>query len=188
MFRFGYCGAGAGYCEPVDGCVLQGMDIIGGDMEEEEGGGGVNVEKGDLDGCAFRCEEKIRCGWYSYDKGSNLCYLKFARGYFRNVTGTKDIISGSTQSGGCVLEAPCKAPYTKVGDRCVNYAEVSTCLVIAEKLSFVFRTCLSGAWRKAITGAGSFKQRICVRITVEKYLTASKILSPAKILVMNGTG
>eukprot|EP00090_Calanus_glacialis_P036395 TRINITY_DN62152_c0_g1_i1.p1 TRINITY_DN62152_c0_g1~~TRINITY_DN62152_c0_g1_i1.p1 ORF type:complete len:622 (+),score=103.65 TRINITY_DN62152_c0_g1_i1:196-1866(+) len=92
-------------------------------MSKEEGGEGVSVEKGDLDGCAYVCEEKIRCGWYSYDKGSNLCYLKFARGYFRNVTGTKNVISGSTQSGGCVLDAPCKAPYTKVGDRCVNYAE-----------------------------------------------------------------
>ena len=124
VFRFGYCGEGPGYCEPVDGCLLQGLDIIGGDMSKEEGGEGVSVEKGDLDGCAYVCEEKIRCGWYSYDKGSNLCYLKFARGYFRNVTGTKNVISGSTQSGGCVLDAPCKAPYTKVGDRCVNYAEV----------------------------------------------------------------
>ena len=48
-------------------------------MEPEESGGGVEVEKGDLDGCALLCEEKIRCGWFSYDKSSNLCYLKFAR-------------------------------------------------------------------------------------------------------------
>ena len=93
-------------------------------MSEEEGGGGVDVEKGDLDGCAYICEENIRCGWFTYDKESNRCYLKFARGYFRNVTGTRQVISGSTQSGGCVLDAPCKEPYRKVGDRCVNYAEV----------------------------------------------------------------
>ena len=91
-------------------------------MSEEEGGGGVDVEKGDVDGCAYICEETIGCGWYTYDKESNRCYLKHARGYFREVT---SLVSGSTQSGGCVLDAPCKEPYRKNGDRCMKYAEVS---------------------------------------------------------------
>ena len=47
------------------------MDINGGDMSEEEGGGGVDVEKGDLDGCAYIYEENIRCGCFTYDKESN---------------------------------------------------------------------------------------------------------------------
>ena len=94
-------------------------------MSEEEGGGGVNVEKGDQDGCAYICEERdIRCRWYTYDKETNLCYLKYARGYFRNVTETRKVVSGSTKSGGCILDAPCKEPYRKLGDRCLNYAEV----------------------------------------------------------------
>ena len=102
-YRFGYCGEDAGYCYPVQGCVLRGVDIEGGDLSPAEGGGGVLVERGQLDGCAFACEENNLCGWYTYDKRSNKCYLKGTRGYLNNGTQTATIISGSTQSAGCVF-------------------------------------------------------------------------------------
>ena len=59
--RFGYCGDEEGYCYARDGCELRGIRIRGGDLSRADGGGGVIVDKGDLDGCAYLCEENSRC-------------------------------------------------------------------------------------------------------------------------------
>ena len=87
----------------------------------------MTVDRGDLDGCAFICEENSLCKWYTYDKQSNLCYLKYARGYLVNSTDSNPVISGSTQSDGCVYAGAiggCQDPYSRVGSRCLHYCQV----------------------------------------------------------------
>ena len=128
LFRFGYCGEDAGYCYPVQGCLLRGVEIQGGDLTTEEGGGGVHIEKGELDGCAFLCEENVLCGWYTYDKRIHKCFLKGERGIFTNSSQTSSLVSGSTQSGGCII-TPREEPraqsgpvdYVNYGDYDYNY-------------------------------------------------------------------
>ena len=139
--RFGFCGEDAGYCYPIEGCILRGVEIEGGDLSAAEGGGGVDVERGQLDGCAYICEENSQCGWYTYDKSSNKCFLKGTRGYLSNGTQTATIISGSTQSGGCTFNPReedaakrqparrrrrrrCQYPYQQYGNRCIHYCQV----------------------------------------------------------------
>jgi len=121
--RYGFCGEDEGYCYPIDGCLLRGIEIQGGDLPRAEGGDGVTVDRGDLDGCAFICEENSRCKWYTYDKQSNLCYLKYARGYLVNATDSSRVISGSTETGGCVMEGGCQEPYRRAGSRCIHYCQ-----------------------------------------------------------------
>jgi len=141
--RFGFCGEDAGYCYPIEGCLLRGVEIDGGDLTSAEGGGGVNVERGQIDGCAFICEENSQCGWYTYDKSSNQCFLKGTRGFLSNGTQTGTIISGSTQSGGCVFNPReegqpnrettnrrrprqrCRYPYRRYGNRCLHYCQMN---------------------------------------------------------------
>ena len=48
FYRFGFCGEDEGYCYPIEGCILRGVEIDGGDLTVAEGGGGVNVERGQL--------------------------------------------------------------------------------------------------------------------------------------------
>jgi len=141
--RFGFCGEDAGYCYPIEGCILRGVEIEGGDLSAADGGGGVNVDRGQLDGCAYICEENSLCGWYTYDKSSNLCYLKGSRGFLSNKTQTATIISGSTQSSGCTFNprvegSPaaarpggrrrrrrCRFPFRRYGNRCVHYCRLN---------------------------------------------------------------
>ena len=148
FYRFGFCGEDEGYCYPIEGCILRGVEIDGGDLTVAEGGGGVNVERGQLDGCAFICEDNSLCGWYTYDKSSNQCFLKGTRGFLSNKTQTATIISGSTQSGGCVFNPReeglpnsqpnnnrrpagrrrrqrCRFPYRRYGNRCIHYCQVT---------------------------------------------------------------
>ena len=148
--RFGFCGEDAGYCYPIEGCILRGVEIDGGDLTVAEGGGGVNVDRGQLDGCAYICEENSLCGWYTYDKTSNQCFLKGTRGFLSNKTQTATIISGSTQSGGCTFNpreegtaaaSPnnparrrrrrrCRFPYRRYGRRCIHYCQVPKYCII----------------------------------------------------------
>ena len=83
--------------------MLRGVRIEGGDLSPAEGGGGVHVNVGQLDGCAFSCEENVLCGWFTYDRRINKCYLKEKGGYFTNDTQTVSLISGSTKPSGCSL-------------------------------------------------------------------------------------
>ena len=85
--------------------MLRGIRLRGGDLPSEEGGGGVSVDKGELDGCAFLCEQNSRGQYYTYDKQSNLCYLKYERGQLVNVTESSRFTSGSTLAGGCAYDA-----------------------------------------------------------------------------------
>ena len=147
-YRFGFCGEDAGYCYPLEGCILRGVEIEGGDLTASEGGGGVDVERGQLDGCAYICEENSLCGWYTYDKSANKCFLKGSRGFLSNKTDTANIVSGATAADGCnfnprvegTADAPgrpaarrpnrrrrrrrCRFPFVRRGRRCIHYCQV----------------------------------------------------------------
>ena len=128
------------------------MEIEGGDLTAAEGGGGVDVEGGQLDGCAYICEENSLCGWYTYDKGANKCFLKGTRGFLSNKTDTANIISGATSEDGCTFNPReeglpdtarqpgrpaarqpgrrrrrrrCQYPFMRRGRRCIHYCQVS---------------------------------------------------------------
>ena len=99
--RFGYCGQDEGYCYPRDGCLMRGIRLLGGDLPAPEGGGGVLVDIGELDGCAYLLEQNSRGQYFSYDPESNLCYLKAERGRLVNDTESSRYTSGSQLIGGC---------------------------------------------------------------------------------------
>ena len=149
LLRFGFCGEDGGYCYPLEGCILRGVEIDGGDLTAAEGGGGVDVERGQLDGCAYICEENSLCGWYTYDKTANKCYLKGTRGYLSNKTDTANIVSGATAEDGCTFNPReeglparadgrpaarrpgrrrrrrCQYPFVRRGRRCIHYCQVN---------------------------------------------------------------
>ena len=122
--RYGFCGEDGGYCYPATGCLIRGKEILGGDLPEGEGGGGVVVDKGDLDGCAALCEDNRQCRWYTYQKKENVCYLKHAGGYVVNGTDPSQVISGSTMADGCEYDGGCQVPYRRAGHRCFHYCQV----------------------------------------------------------------
>ena len=64
-FRFGYCGKGKGFCFPAEkpkpdeapessGCLLENTEIIGGDLPQSAGGGGVRLDIDSPDQCSAR--------------------------------------------------------------------------------------------------------------------------------------
>ena len=65
LFRYGYCGKGKGFCFPAEkpksdeapessGCLLENTEIIGGDLPQSAGGGGVKLEIDSPDQCSAR--------------------------------------------------------------------------------------------------------------------------------------
>ena len=81
---------------------MRGISLLGGDLPVPEGGGGVLVEVGELDGCAYMCEQNSRGQYFTYDQSTNLCYLKSERGRLVNRTEYERYTSGSPIAGGCV--------------------------------------------------------------------------------------
>ena len=66
MSRFGYCGKGKGFCFPAEkkpdadeapersGCILENTEIIGGDLAQSAGGGGVKLDIDSPEQCSAR--------------------------------------------------------------------------------------------------------------------------------------
>ena len=63
--RYGYCGSGKGFCFPaepspeepkVEGCILEDTEIIGGDLPEAAGGGGVKLDMASPGECSVRSQ------------------------------------------------------------------------------------------------------------------------------------
>ena len=60
----------------------------------------MSVDKGDLDGCSFLCEENSQCKWYTYDNENNQCYLKSSRGQLVKLADGRRYSSGSILDDG----------------------------------------------------------------------------------------
>ena len=84
---------------------MRGIRLLGGDLPELDGGGGVLVPVGELDGCAFLTEENSLGQYYSYDPDTNLCYVKAERGRLVNDSKSSQYTSGSPLLGGCDYSA-----------------------------------------------------------------------------------
>lgn len=63
LSRFGYCGKGKGFCFPAEkqdddpessGCILENTEIIGGDLPQSAGGGGVKLDMDSPEQCSAR--------------------------------------------------------------------------------------------------------------------------------------
>ena len=80
---------------------MRGIRLLGGDLPAPEGGGGVLVDIGELDGCAYLTEQNSRGQYFSYDPESNLCYVKSERGRLVNDTESSRYTSGSPLIDGC---------------------------------------------------------------------------------------
>jgi len=147
--KFGYCGAGEGYCtdpeeevvetiEPVTnandtGCYMPNIEIIGGDLPRNVGGGGLELDPGQqVEDCQERCRLNPLCLWFTFVPEKRLCYLKSSRGYLRYRTSVNTVqragvgggvanvfISGATFSDGCNEDPPCLPPYYPHRHQCL---------------------------------------------------------------------
>jgi len=112
---YGYCGSGPDYCRP--GCVLEDIEILGGDLPINQGGQGVFADRDD--DCAKSCEDNGKCFFWSYSVRERRCFLKLERPKLRQPNDRGTFISGSTRDDGCdLLEAPCLPPKKIINGQC----------------------------------------------------------------------
>jgi len=118
---YGFCGSGPDYCRP--GCVLEDVEIIGGDLPFNAGGGGFAADRDD--DCAKECEDNPACQFWTFNIRERRCFLKSSRPALRQLREEGAFISGSTRDDGCALDPPCLAP-KKIIDGLCQLPEVVT--------------------------------------------------------------
>jgi len=112
---YGYCGAGPDYCRP--GCILDDIEILGGDLPVDQGGQGFFSERDD--DCAKSCEDNARCQFWTFSNRERQCFLKLDRPTIRVPTADRGtFISGSTRDDGCEIKPPCLPPKKIIDGQC----------------------------------------------------------------------
>merc|ERR1740129_117102 len=112
---YGYCGNGPDYCRP--GCILDDIEILGGDLPVDQGGQGFFAERDD--DCAKSCEDNARCQFWTFSNRERQCFLKLDRPTIRVPTADRGrFISGSTRDDGCEITPPCLPPKKIIDGQC----------------------------------------------------------------------
>ena len=66
---------------PVPGCVMEGVQLLGGDLDVIKRGGGLKANR--VRDCYERCKEQLSCRWYTFDQKVEYYFLKEIKVYYR---------------------------------------------------------------------------------------------------------